>query len=228
MEHIRRLVIMLLLTLRLKTTGPVSFNPNDPMIEINKIVAKNVNRYKQKQKQKQNIFKRIELIRERRLHMIAKPDYPGWIAGFTDGEGCFSVSFTQREKSNVGVEVRPSFAIGQKAASRESLEKIQKYFDCGGIRYSKKDGLFKYEVRNLTDLVDKIIPFFEKYQLETTKKNDFKNFAEVCKSMKQGHHLNAKGVEEIIDKSFKMNESGKRKYTSEELKLRIKNKSKEN
>lgn len=160
--------------------------------------------------------------------MVNKADYPGWITGFTDGEGCFSVSFTKREKSNVGVEVRPSFSIGQKASSEKSLRDIKDYFNCGAIRYSSKDGLFKYEVRNLTDLVDKIIPFFEKYQLETNKKNDFKTFAEVCKSMKQGHHLNRKGVEEIIDKSFKMNVSGKRKNTYEELILHIKNKTKEN
>lgn len=160
--------------------------------------------------------------------MVNKADYPGWIAGFTDGEGCFSVSFTKRAKLNVGVEVRPSFSIGQKASSEESLRQIKDYFNCGGIRYSSKDGLFKYEVRDLTDIVDKIIPFFKTYQLETTKKNDFKTFAEVCKSMKQGHHLNAEGLKEIIDKSFTMNESGKRKNTYEELMLHIKNKTKEN
>ena len=199
------------------------------MIEMNKIIEQKLNRFKAKKlKSHESILFKNKLKREAKLRMVNKPDYPGWIAGFTDGEGCFSVSFTKRAKSNVGVEVRPSFSIGQKASSEESLRKIKDYFNCGGIRYSKKDGLFKYEVRNLTDIVDKIIPFFEKHPLETNKKNDFKTFAEVCKSMKQGHHLNTEGVKEIMDKSFKMNETGKRKNTYEELIVQIKNKSKEN
>lgn len=149
--------------------------------------------------------------------MVNKADTPGWIVGFTDGEGCFSVSFNLKESLNVGVETRPSFAVGQKASSLLSLEKMKNYFGCGHIRYSKSDGTYQYEVRNIDELVNKIIPFYEKHPLETLKKDDFKNFAEVCRSIKQNLHLNEDGIKKIIEKSYLMNPSGKRKRSAEEL-----------
>ena len=192
--------------------------------EINKIIEKKLkNRF---------IKRNNDIVLKRRnpekmnLNMVNQIDYPGWITGFTDGEGCFSISFSKRTKSSVGVEVQPSFSVGQKAHSRESLEKIQSYLKCGSIRYSKKDGLYKYEIRNLTDLVDKVIPFFEKYPLETAKQKSFETFSQICRSIKQGHHLNSTGITEIIDKSYDMNLSGKRKVTREELIREIKNKTK--
>jgi hypothetical protein len=152
-----------------------------------------------------------------RIKMVNDSDYAGWIAGFTDGEGCFSVSFSLREKLKVGVEVRPSFAIGQKHTSFDSLNKIKNYLKCGHIRYSKIDGMYKYEIRDIKDLNNIIVPFFEKHKLETTKQKDFEIFAEICRSIKQNQHLNQNGIKDIIDKSYSMNPSGKRKRSADEL-----------
>lgn len=73
--------------------------------------------------------------------------YVGWLCDFTDGDGCFSVSFTQfsvsftqRASLKTKIEVRPSFSISQKPNSLDCWEKIQKFFQCGGIRYSNLDG----------------------------------------------------------------------------------------
>ena len=187
-------------------------------VAMHKIVDRRLEMRRLKFQSKQNTLSlKGKTLPKCNLKMVNKADYPGWVSGFTDGEGCFSVSFTKREKLNLGVEVRPSFSIGQKAHSRESLEKLQNYFDCGAIRYSKKDGLYKYEVRSLDDLFNKLIPFFEKYPLETAKKQDFEKFAKVCRAMKQGHHLNSTGIKEIIDTSYEMNVSGKRGTPKEEL-----------
>lgn len=160
----------------------------------------------------------------RRLSMVNAADTPGWIVGFTDGEGCFSVSFNLKESMSVGVETRPSFAVGQKSSSLASLEKMRDFFGCGHIRYSKRDGTYKYEVQNMDDLVDKIIPFYEKHSLETLKKDDFTLFAEICRSMKQGSHLNQEGMKKIIEKGYSMNPSGQRKRSMEELMNAIKQK----
>jgi hypothetical protein len=160
--------------------------------------------------------------------MVNKADLPGWIVGFTDGEGCFSVSFNLRKSLNVGVETRPSFAIGQKAHSLSSLNIMKDYFGCGHIRYSKSDGTYKYEVRDINDLCKKVLPFFEKYNLETAKKNDFTTFAEICRSIKQNQHLNEDGIKKIIEKSYTMNPSGKRKLSADELMREVNKKFKSN
>lgn len=144
-------------------------------------------------------------------------DYASWICGFTDGEGCFSVSFNKREELKTKIEVRPSFSISQKSNSLSSLEQIKNYFQCGGIRYSKSDGCYKYEVRSLSDLNEKIIPFFKKYDLFTAKKNDFEKFGEICSEMKRSNHLNISGLKKIIGLAYQMNVAGKRKYSYDQL-----------
>ena len=144
--------------------------------------------------------------------------FPSWVLGFVDGEGCFHISFALRSKISCKIEVRPSFSVSQKAPSLPALQQIHTYFGCGGIRYSKKDGTYKYEVRTLDDLHEKILPFFKNYRLQTTKCKDFDLFAKVCFQMKQGQHLNSMGIREIIDLAYTMNSRGcLRKYTKEEL-----------
>jgi hypothetical protein len=91
-----------------------------------------------------------------------------YVTGFTDGEGCFSISFTQRAKMRTGIEVRPSFCIGQNKRSLQVLKDVHTYFGCGAIRFSKRDQLYKYEVRSVKDLQQRIIPHFKKYPLYVT------------------------------------------------------------
>ena len=144
-------------------------------------------------------------------------DFSWYITGFTDGEGCFSISFNRRAKLKTGIEVRPSFSIGQNKHSLQVLKDINAYFGCGAIRFSKADQLYKYEVRSVGDLMKHIIPHFQKYPLKTSKQRDFEIFARVCELIYQSKHLNATHLEEIIQQSYLMNRSGKRKYTNDEL-----------
>ena len=143
-----------------------------------------------------------------------------YITGFVDGEGCFMISFNKREKLTTGIEVRPSFSIGQNKRNLKVLELIRDYFGCGAIRFSKKDQCYKYEVRGIGDLRNKIIPHFEKYPLKTSKNADFQIFAYVCDLIASSKHLNKEYLEDIINKAYQMNESGKRRYNKEQL-LRI-------
>ncbi|KKR21055.1 MAG: LAGLIDADG homing endonuclease [Candidatus Moranbacteria bacterium GW2011_GWA2_39_41] len=144
-------------------------------------------------------------------------DFASYISGFSDGEGCFSVSFNFREKLKTKIEVRPSFAIGQNKRSLDLLQQIQKFFDCGNIRFSKTDQIYKYEVRNIDELRKKVIPHFEKFPLMTAKLNDFQIFKQICESIAQMKHLNSQHLKVIIKLAFKMNGSGKRKYSEAEL-----------
>jgi hypothetical protein len=51
--------------------------------------------------------------------------------------------------------------------------------------------------RGLSDIVEKIIPFFNKYQLEGAKALDFADFCKVAELMKNKDHLNQVGLEQI-------------------------------
>ena len=136
-----------------------------------------------------------------------------YISGYVDGEGCFSISFSKREKFLVGFETKPSFSVSQNEDRAQILFQMQKIFKCGFIRRDYSDKTLKYEVRSLNDLIDKIIPHFEKYPLISAKQKDFKFFKQICFLMRKEMHKKNNGLKKIMDLAFKMNPSGKRKYT---------------
>lgn len=142
-------------------------------------------------------------------------DFAWYITGFTDGEGCFSVSFNPRSKLRTRVEVRPSFCIAQNMRSLQTLEQIKDYFGCGSIRFSRSDNSFKYEVRSLNDLIERVIPHFQKYPLLTTKAQDFRIFAEICQALVEKKHLEPTEMSRLVDLAFQMNNSGTRRYTKQ-------------
>ena len=140
-----------------------------------------------------------------------------YISGYVDGEGCFSVSFSKREKFLVGFETKPSFSVSQNEDRAQILFLMQKVFKCGFIRRDFSDKTLKYEVRSLEELVNNIIPHFEQYPLLSDKQKDFKFFKQICLLMQKDLHRNKDGLEKIITLAFAMNPSGKRKYTKEEI-----------
>lgn len=140
-----------------------------------------------------------------------------YISGFTDGEGCFSVSFSRREKFLIGWETKPSFCVAQNYDRAEVLYLMQKYFGCGFLRRDYGDKTLKYEVRSLTDLLCKVIPHFEKYPLLSAKNKDFKLFKRICHLMDTGKHGELQGLEKITSLAFKMNPGGKRKYKRNQI-----------
>ena len=146
--------------------------------------------------------------------------HPWYVTGLIEGEGCFSVSFNLRKRLKIGIETRPSFSISLGRRDLELLKKIRSYFGCGGIRYSRADRTYKFEVRAVSDLVKKIIVHFERYPLRGAKKDDFESFSKICRMVHANQHLSIRYLPEIIELAYKMNPSGKRRYTEEEL-LRV-------
>ena len=140
-----------------------------------------------------------------------------YISGYVDGEGCFSISFSKRDKFLVGFETKPSFSASQNEDRAQILFLMQKVFGCGFIRRDYSDKTLKYEVRSLDELIKKIIPHFEKYPLLSDKQKDFEFFKQVCFLMQRNLHREKNGLEKIMNLAFKMNPSGKRKYTKAEM-----------
>jgi hypothetical protein len=142
---------------------------------------------------------------------------PDWVTGFSDAKGCFSISFTKRPYRKVKLEIRPSFSVTQLAKSKQTLEYLRGFFNCGAIRYSKRDVMFKYEVRSIEDLVTKIIPHFKNFPLCTNKAEDFKSFQKICELVYSHHHVAEDQLRVILKLAFSMNSPGKGKYSYENL-----------
>ena len=139
-----------------------------------------------------------------------------YLSGYTDGEGSFII-FSPRKKLNIGVEVRPSFAVAQRKDRAEPLHLFRDLLKCGDVRFNKSDQTLKFEVRSIRDLMETVIPFFDKYPLQSSKINDYKIFKKICLMIFEGKHLKKQGLIKIINQAYKMNGVGARRY----LKLKI-------
>lgn len=107
------------------------------------------------------------------MEFVLPDDY---IAGFIDGEGCFALTFRKdvrhkRKGSPTYYSWKASFAVVLRDDDKNLLELIKKRFSCGLI--SPSNGQVRYEVHNLNDLKQIIIPFFRKHRLYGKKFNDF-------------------------------------------------------
>lgn len=138
-----------------------------------------------------------------------------YLVGFTDGEGSFNISVINRNKDfKTGWKITPSFNISQKDDTIPKL--FQKIFQCGTIRY-RKDGICYFEVRRVDDLVKKVIPFFQRYNLLSIKKNDFQHFLKIVSFIKEKQHLKKSGIKQILEIRNRMNFGGKHKYSDEKI-----------
>ena len=70
--------------------------------------------------------------------------------------------------------------------------------DCGSVEIpSTRLHSCKFVVYKFRDITEKIIPFFQKYPLQTVKLLDFYDFIKVSYLMKEGSHLTIEGIEKI-------------------------------
>ncbi len=126
----------------------------------------------------------------------------GWIIGFVDGEGAFTVSILKNSTSKTGWQVFPEFIVTQSAKSKNVLYIFQNFFGCGKVYLNRRfdnhnEDLYRYCVRSITDLNSKIVPFFRAHKLRTSKQNDFQLFCEIMELIEQRKHLNFNGIHEI-------------------------------
>ncbi len=135
-----------------------------------------------------------------------------YVSGYVDGEGCFTVSISPRRKLLAGCEVRPSLSVSQNGDRAEVLYALQAYFGCGSIRPDRSDRTLKWETRRLEDLLERVIPHFERYPLLSSKQRDFERFARVCLFMAGGAHRTREGLVQIVELVSEMNPSGTRRY----------------
>jgi hypothetical protein len=121
---------------------------------------------------------------------------PWFITGFVDGEGSFMIRVRKNPKYRVGFSVEAYFSISLHKKDIRILQEIQSYFGVGKIRKDVKD-LVKFVVESLKEIVDSIIPHFEKYPLITQKLADYLLFRDAVNLMINKEHLTKKGLNKI-------------------------------
>ena len=146
-----------------------------------------------------------------------RPGVEQWVVGFTDGEGCFSISVVRNAAMSSGWQVQHELAVTQAASSRVALDVLRDVFGCGTIiENARKDDhrepLLRFSVKRRADLIEKVLPFFEAHPLRTAKRADFEQFAVVLRMMERREHLREAGLWRIASITETMNRRQRSRY----------------
>ena len=139
-----------------------------------------------------------------------------YLAGFVDGEGTFSVAIIQHPTQRLGWMINPVFQVYQHERHREILELFQEYFGTGSIyRKSGIHPVLTFSIDSRRSILERVIPFFERYPL-VTKKLEFERFRKIVEAMERKEHKNINGFKRIVSLAYEMNQQGKgRKHPKE-------------
>ena len=136
-------------------------------------------------------------------------DLGHWIAGFVDGEGSFNVPI--RRECDRGLPWRVALSFNVSQVGREAPELLRRTFGVGTVR-GRRDGVFYFEVTRPAELVERVFPFFERFQLRSPKNGDLAIFRAITELVRSGRHLLPSGIEETLIMRAPMNRGGKRRY----------------
>ena len=128
-----------------------------------------------------------------------------WLAGFTDAEGCFTVSITKRSEKYSQVNVR--YIISQKG-ELELMAKFKELLN-GTLSYLKSYDGYNMSV-HLTKL-DKVLDYFNRYDLRTKKTLDFWHWYKIYVLVLRNEHRTKEGLELIKRLAGEINKKKKRK-----------------
>ena len=121
---------------------------------------------------------------------------PEWITGFVDGEGCFHIGISRHPELRFGYQILPELTVVQHMRDIGLLHRLRTIMGCGVVRRNHDDR-YCWRVRDLKNLVEVIVPFFERYHLRSMKGVEFRRFAKVVRMMARGEHLKEEGFEKI-------------------------------
>jgi LAGLIDADG DNA endonuclease family protein len=137
-------------------------------------------------------------------------EFRGWVIGFVDGEGCFSIGFVRqpnrpgRRGYKTGFQVSHEFAVTQGVSGVACLEHLREFFGAGVVipnrRYDNhREHMYRYAVRRRKDLLETIIPFFKEHPMRSPKQQNFEKFARCVELVSGGRHKSAEGLIEIAE-----------------------------
>jgi len=124
-----------------------------------------------------------------------------WLSGFTDSEGCFSISI----RKTGGFSIR--FILSQKHEENLAFfSKLILLFNEGQIENHNKNDNFSYVISGLKNS-SKLIEsnYFEEFSLKTNKKNSYILWKELYNNLLNKDHLNPLLKDNLIKKSKLIN-----------------------
>ena len=131
---------------------------------------------------------------------------PNRLVGFIDGEGCFEIKISKSTTHKTGKQILLRFTLTQTIRDILLMKNIKKYFSCDKMSYNSA---IRFVIHSFIDIDKVIIPFFEKYPLQSSKRLDYIDFLVGFDLMKNKAHLTCEGVEKLLLVKSGMNKGRK-------------------
>jgi hypothetical protein len=110
---------------------------------------------------------------------IDRDGFGHWLAGFTDGEGCFCLPYTRNRKRTDAYTPSARFTINLRADDAVILYTIQSYWRKGRVSVNplidkrNPNPHIVFHVHGMRDLLNTVVPHFERFPLRAKKARDF-------------------------------------------------------
>ena len=105
------------------------------------------------------------------------------------------INIFQSQTNSIGFQVKLVFQITQHKRNEKLMISLIELLQCGKIFKNRET--FDFKVYKLSDILNKIIPFFKKYPILGVKALDFADFCKAAELMKNKAHLTKDGLEQI-------------------------------
>ena len=122
--------------------------------------------------------------------------HPEIVTGFSDAEGCFTISIIKNNENKNGWVVKLGFQISLHTKDRVILEYLVKYFEAGKIRQLKENSL-QLKMESLKE-IQLVILHFEEHPLLSKKSEDYMLFKQAFDVVKDKGHLTMEGLRQIV------------------------------
>lgn len=131
-----------------------------------------------------------------------EPLNPYWISGFTEGDGSFFISIS--EKTN---QVRMFYSIKLNNREAPLILKIQEYFKgIGSIVHDNYNNLVQYNIASIKNINETIIPQFDTYRFYGNKLTNYIIWKEILMLVNSKAHLTVEGLDKIRDLKSTLNQ----------------------
>jgi len=152
-----------------------------------------------------NLWVKKGKIRLETIQVINKVILPSlnnsWLAGFTDGEGCFTCSINEKKGFSY------NYSVAQKGENNLLiLKELIKLFNGGIVSNHYVKDVYEYRIAGVK-LCSNIFPYFDKYTLITKKSISYILWKQIHEDLKAKHHLNGEKRSELLEKARMINKS---------------------
>jgi hypothetical protein len=131
-----------------------------------------------------------------------------FLSGFALGEGSFMLVCRRRDGQARRFRISAAFNVSQQ--DRVPLDLFREVLACGTLRQAGNDGWY-WEVNRLSDLSDRIVPFFDRFPIVGVKAEDYRLWRSAVLLLSAGR-LSDQDYRQVLALRERMNRGGKRRY----------------